>query len=83
MTDVLVKRLGALRDEMGTPGITLAMPEGATLKDLVPRLRALGIDPDSTEIIVTLNDRGLNQWPPERPFADGDVVAVFPYISGG
>jgi molybdopterin converting factor small subunit len=80
---VTVKFLGGLREEFGAPSATLSLAQDAVLKDLESHLRALGIDPDSDDIIITLNGRGLRQWPPDRPFAVGDVIAVFPLISGG
>jgi molybdopterin converting factor small subunit len=80
---VTIKFLGGLREEMGTTSTTISLPQGATLRDLEPHLQALGLEPDSAQIIVTLNNRGLRQWPPDRRFTAEDVVAVFPHISGG
>jgi molybdopterin converting factor small subunit len=80
---VTVKFLGGVRQDMGMSGTTLSLPPNATLNELGPHLRALGIDPDSNQIIIILNDRGLHQWPADRRFITGDVVAIFPHISGG
>ncbi len=83
MIDITVKFLGGLRDDMGMSATTLAMPDGATVADVAPRLRALGIDLNTEMNIVVLNDRGLGQWPLDRPLDASDVVVVFPHISGG
>lgn len=83
MVEVMVKFLGATAQTAGAAQKTLALPDGATLRDLEAYLRALGIDLDTEEIIVTLNSRGLGQWPAGRRFVSGDVVAVFPNITGG
>jgi molybdopterin converting factor small subunit len=83
VVEITVKFLAGIREDMGTPGTKLSMPHNAVLPDLEPHLRALGIDPEAQDIIITLNGRGLRQWPPDRPFREGDVVAVFPLISGG
>ena len=83
MTAVTVRFLGGLREDFGSSPRTITLPDEATLDDLEPRLREMGIDLDSREIIVTLNDRGLRQWPAERRLVAGDVVTVFPNIAGG
>lgn len=79
----MVKFLAGVREDMGMPGIKLSMPQNAVLRDLEFHLRTLGIDPEAQDIVITLNGRGLRQWPPDRRFTQGDVVAVFPLISGG
>ncbi|GAB4530142.1 MAG: hypothetical protein Kow0063_07950 [Anaerolineae bacterium] len=83
MTEITVKFLAGLREDFGMPATTISLPPGAMLRDLEPYLRALGVDPEAGDIIITLNGRGLRQWPPDRPFAPGDVIAIFPLISGG
>ncbi len=83
MIAITVKFLGGLRQEMGTAQTSLSMPDDATVGDLEPRLRALGLDLDSEKNIVVLNNRGLGQWQPNRPLAADDAVIVFPHIAGG
>ena len=83
MIAVTVKFLGGLRQEMGTASTTLSFPDDATVSDVEPRLRALGLDLDSEKNIVVLNNHGLGQWPPERRLVADDVVVVFPHIAGG
>lgn len=83
MIAITVKFLGGLRQEMGMAQTSLSMPDSATISDLEPSLRALGLDLDSENNIVVLNDRGLGQWPPNRPLVADDIVFVFPHIAGG
>ena len=83
MIEVTVKFLASSREDFGMSSTTISMPQQAVLSDLEPYLRALGVDQEADDIIITLNSRGLRQWPPERRFAAGDVIAVFPRISGG
>jgi molybdopterin converting factor small subunit len=83
VVEVIIKFLAGVRQDMGISSTTLCMPQDAVLRDLEPHLRALGIDPEAKDIIITLNSRGLRQWPPDRRFAPGDVIAIFPLISGG
>jgi molybdopterin converting factor small subunit len=59
------------------------LPDGAVLNDLAAELRKLGLNPDSPELLITLNNHGWRQWPAGRPFIDGDTVSIFPAISGG
>jgi molybdopterin converting factor small subunit len=83
VTEVTVKFLAGMRDDMGVSRIVLSLPPGAVLRDLGTHLCALGIDPEAGDIIITLNSRGLRQWPSDRQFSSGDVIAIFPLISGG
>ena len=83
MIALTVRFLGGLREEMKTAQMVLWMPDGATVGDLEPHLRKLGLDLDSEKNIVVLNDRGLGQWPSERPLTARDTVMVFPHIAGG
>ena len=83
MISITVRFLGGLRDDMGTPSTTLSLPEGATLRDLGSQLQEMGIDPLAEDIIITLNGQGLRQLPSDQRLNHGDVVAVFPLISGG
>jgi len=80
---ITVRFLGGLRDDLGTSSTTLSLPQDATLRDLDFHLRALGISPEAEDIIITLNGQGLRQLPSDQLLNEGDVVAVFPLISGG
>ena len=83
MMAIMVKFLGGLGQEMGMASTTLWLPDEATVADLEPRLRALGVDLDSEKNIAVLNQRGLSQWPPGRRLAADEVVMIFPHIAGG
>ncbi len=83
MMAITVKFLGGLRQEMGMDSTTLWLPDEATVADLEARLSALGLDLDAEKNIVVLEQRGLNQWPPERRLANGETVIIFPHIAGG
>ena len=83
MMAITVKFLGGLRQEMGMEFTTLQLQDDATVADLEQHLRSLGIDLDEQKNIAIINQRGLNQWPPDRHLVPDDVVMVFPIISGG
>ncbi len=79
-----VRLLGGLRaPQDGEPNLEVALTEGFTVADLRDRLRELGYDPTSAAIIITLNGKGLQQWPSDRPVEREDDVAVFQQITGG
>ena len=83
MMAITVKFLGGLRQEMGMASTTLWLPDEATVADLEPRLRALGLDLDREQNLVVLDQRGLEQWPPERRLRPSDEVIIIPHIAGG
>ena len=83
MMAITVKFLGSLRREMGEPSRTLWLPDGATVAELEPHLRAWGLDLDTEQYIVVLDQRGLKQWPSEHRLTAGAEVMVFPHIAGG
>jgi molybdopterin converting factor small subunit len=83
MITITVKFLGGLRQDMGMASCNLSLPDNSTVADLEPRLEALGLDLDEKKNIVVLNQRGLDQWPPELRLAPGEVVMAFPHIAGG
>ena len=83
MVEVTVKFLAGVREDIGVSSTSISMPPDAVLGDLEPHLRALGIDPQANDVIITMNDRGFRHWPPDRCFVTGDVVMIFPHISGG
>ncbi len=83
MVEVTVRFLAGVREDIGISSTSISMPSDAVLSDLEPHLRALGIDPEANDVIITLNGRGFRQWPPGRRFVAGDVVMIFPHISGG
>ena len=83
MTSITVKFAGGLRQDSGEASHTPAFPESATIADLVPRVRALGLDLDTEKNIVALNQRGLDQGLPDCLLGSEDVVIASPHIAGG
>lgn len=83
MISITVKFLGGMAEVVGIEKTTLEFAPSATLVDLVPRLEALGLDSRDPDQIIVLNGRGINQWPSDRRFTEGDVIAVLPLITGG
>lgn len=90
---IQVKFLAYFRDLFGAKEITLDLPTGALLGDLLERL---GDTPERRQAILT--EKGeipsqlvvmKNGWPVQSagglktPLAEGDTVAVFPFLGGG
>jgi len=83
---VQIKYLSALRDLTGRRSDTVSLHQGAMLRDAVDWLNeryALSL-PNSRTMMV-LNGRGWQQLPAglHTPLGDGDVLSLFPPISGG
>ena len=80
MITVRVKLFATLRRfypelEVGEP-LEVTLPKGATVKDLVERLR---LPPDHVRVVFVngvARDDG-------HPLADGDEVGLFPPVGGG
>ena len=72
----------AAREAMGRSELALDVPEGATVGDLLARLRAespaFAALPPEMMVSVNLEYRGA-----EHPLGDGDEVAFIPPVSGG
>ena len=86
MTRVLVKFLASVKDKAGKGAEEYALPDGSTLSELAVRLQESHqlslLDPS---IMATLNGRGLQQLPDglDTELCEGDVILLFPLISGG
>lgn len=86
MAKVTVKYLVNLKEKAGTAKEELEFPEGARLKDVADRIRELHcIDLPDHRIMTTLNGKGWSQFPDgiNTPVKEGDVVLLFPPLSGG
>lgn len=83
MIAITVKLLGSLRQGRENSPMNLEFRDGATVADLITRLEALDIDLDSDQVIISLDGRGIHQYPLEHPLQTGNEVIVFPNISGG
>lgn len=86
MPRVLVKFLAAVKDKADRGAEGYELPDGSTLSELAAKLQQSHqlslLDP---AIIVTLNGRGIRQLPEglETRLGEGDVILLFPLISGG
>ena len=86
MPRVLVKFLASVKDQVSKGTEEFEMPDGSTLSELAVRIQKSHqlslLDP---AIMVTLNGRGIGQLPEglETRLEEGDVILLFPLISGG
>jgi molybdopterin converting factor small subunit len=86
MPKALVKFLASVKDKAGRGTEEYELPEGSTLSELAVTLQESHqlslLDP---AIMVTLNGRGIRQLPKglETRLGEGDVILLFPFISGG
>lgn len=82
--DVAVQALffAAYRDLLGTKGLSVDLPEGATVSDLVAELRGRGAPFDAlpVEPAVAVNRAYAR---PEERLSSGDEVAFIPPVAGG
>ncbi|NPA91669.1 MAG: molybdopterin converting factor subunit 1 [Chloroflexi bacterium] len=79
---VHVRLFAALREAAGTDRLTLDVPEGTTVRQLVERVheqlpQTRGI---AGAIYAAVNHSYVN---PDSPLQEGDEVALFPPVSGG
>ena len=72
----------AAREAMGRSAMPLEMPEGATVADLLARLRAEhpAFAALPHEMMVSVN---LEYRAPDYQLGEGDEVAFIPPVSGG
>jgi MoaD family protein len=83
---VQIKYLSALRDRTGRRHEEVAFGENATLQDVADWLNSQrGLRLPDARIMATLNGKGWNQYPSglSTPLSPGDVVCLFPPVSGG
>lgn len=68
-------------DAFGRPEVQVELPDGATVGDLVGRLReTAGAGTLPAKPLVALN-QAYARW--DQPIAGGDEVAVIPPVAGG
>ena len=72
----------AYRDLLGTKAVSVHLPEGSTVADLVAELRGRGAPFDAlpSEPAVAVNRAYALQ---SEPLSDGDEVAFIPPVAGG
>ena len=83
MIVIPVKLLGGIPKSGEKANVTFSFADGATISDLIMKIKTLDVDPDSEQVIISLDGRGIHQYLPERPLQTGDEVMIFPNISGG
>ena len=68
-------------DSLGTSALALEMAEGATVGDVVARVREMpGASRLPSEPLVAVNERYAKR---DRVLAPGDEVAIIPPVAGG
>lgn len=83
---IQVKYLSAIRDRTGRRSEDVDLLPGATLEDLADWLNErYGLTVPGPGIMAVLNGRGWGQYPSKlgTEIREGDVVCLFPPISGG
>jgi len=83
---VAIRFLSALRDRAGVGEERLRLPWGATLRTVAEHLaQRHGLQVPAPAIMATLNGRGWSQADQglDTPLQDGDVIHLFPPVSGG
>ena len=78
---VTVLLFASYADALGTPQLVLGLPEGATVDDVLQRVRGLpGADRLPPGPLVAVNERYAKR---EQVLAGGDEVAIIPPVAGG
>jgi len=83
---VTIRYLVSIRDKAGKGEERVSFPQGSSLKDVAGWLASsYGIKLPDPGVIAILNGKGWAQYPEEldTKIKDGDVVSLFPPISGG
>ncbi len=84
--DVLIKYFALLRDQVEKRQESVSFPPGSTLQDVADWLDSHYDFPlPDPKIMTLLNGRGWTQYPMQfaTQIHDGDVICLFPPISGG
>lgn len=68
-------------DALGRSSLELSLPPGATVSDLLDRVRAIGgAERLPPAVVVAVNEQYAS---PERILSAGDEVALIPPVAGG
>jgi MoaD family protein len=84
--NIQIKYLVNLRDRTGKRQEEIAFPQGSTLQDVADWLKTqYDVSVPNPRIMAILNGRGWEQSPQKlsTEIQDGDVICLFPPISGG
>lgn len=82
MIEVRVRAFAALRERLGIREVVMALPQGATVADLLSAIEAGSPEAklSSLRFTVAVNRKYA---PAEQPLSDGDEIALIPPVSGG
>ena len=83
---VQIKYLAGLRDRTGRRQEEVSFPSGATLQDVGEWLNGqYDLSLPNPQVMTTLNGGGWNQLPLKlsTEIKEGDIICLFPPISGG
>ena len=79
--DVRVFLFGRYRELAGTGAVSLSLPEGSRVGDLVGVLRGHpSLEDLPADAAIAVNRTVSN---PDRPLSPGDEIAVIPPVAGG
>jgi len=84
--NILVKYLVTIKEKTGLKEEIIQLPDGSVLNDLVNQLnKKYSFDLPSSSIMVILNGKGWGQLRKglDTAMKEGDMVCLFPPISGG
>lgn len=84
--NIRFKYLSSIRDKTGRQGEEVRFSKGANLGDVETWLKArYSLSLQDPQIMLTLNGKGWNQHPHKlsTELTEGDMIFIFPVISGG
>jgi len=83
---VRMKYLVTLKEQTGIEDEQIVLPADATLEDVADWLKQrYGVSASDPQVMATLNSKGWDQYPAKlaTKLNDGDLVMLFPLLSGG
>ena len=84
--NIQIKYLVSLRDRTGRRQEEVGFPQGSTLREVAEWLNTrYELSLPDPKIMAILNGRGWDQFPSKwsTPIQNGDIICLFPPISGG
>lgn len=83
MIHIVIRFFGGLRIERGVYEQHLSLAEGSTIQNLHSALAEIGLNTEDKETAFVLDGYGLAHYPSDRLLTSGQVISIFPLISGG
>jgi len=83
---VRMKYLVTLKEQTGIEDEQIVLPADATLENVADWLKQrYGVSASDPQVMATLNGKGWDQYPAKlaTELNDGDLVVLFPMLSGG